>query len=330
MAELVGKRIGTTGFGLMGLTWRAKPQPVADSVAIIKSAIQKGANFLNGGIFYGADSYNSLQLLNAYFTKYPEDASKVVISIKGGFDRVKYSPDGSKKFLRKEIEDAAKILDDKCKIDIFEAARVDPKVPIEETVAALAELVKEGKIGGIGLSECSAQTIRRAAKVSKIDAVEVEFSLFSIDILENGVAQACAELGITVVAYSPLSRGLLTGQVRKFEDLAEDDSRRQFPRFQPGNFEKNMDLVRDVEKIAQAKGCTPGQIALAWVKAQSGRDGLPIIIPIPGTTTEARLVENMTDVELSNADINALDDAVKRAVVHGDRYGGHGAALQWG
>jgi pyridoxine 4-dehydrogenase len=179
MTTLLNKKIGTTGFGLMGLTWRAKPIPTEDAIAVMKSSLQKGANFWNGGVFYGTPEYNSLHLLNAYFTKYPEDASKVVISIKGGFNVAKYGVDGSKEWLTKEIDDALKLLDGKCKIDIFECARVDSKIPIEKTTETLGELVKAGKIGGIGLSECSAKSIRRAAKVHAIASVEVEYSLFS-------------------------------------------------------------------------------------------------------------------------------------------------------
>lgn len=179
MASLVNKKIGTTGFGLMGLTWRATPIPTSEAITIMKSALDKGANFWNGGVIYGTPEYNSLHLLNAYFTKYPEDASKVVISIKGGDDVATHTPNGSKEFIRQDVEGALKILDGKCKIDIFEPARVDPKTPIEETVEALAELVKEGKIGGVGLSEIGEKSIRKAAKVAKIAAVEVEFSLFS-------------------------------------------------------------------------------------------------------------------------------------------------------
>lgn len=350
--KLGGKTIGATGYGLMGLTWRASPQPLEDSIAVMKSALDKGANFWNGGTLYGTKEYNSEQLLNAYFTKYPVDAEKVVISIKGGFDASKHAPDASPAFLRKEVEALAKSARGKWKIDIFEAARVDPNVPIEDTVRGLKELVDEGLIGGIGLSECSADTVRRAAKVARIESVEVEFSLFStgkfflqssaslfwyrvlpnsvIDILENGVAKACSDLGITIVAYSPLSRGLLTGDITKFDDLPADDMRRHFPRFQPGNFEKNMDLVREVQALARSKGCTPGQIALAWVKAHSGRDGLPVIVPIPGTTTKKRLAENMKEIALSEGDLKELDEAVKRCSVHGGRYGGPLASLMEG
>ena len=165
---------------MMGLTWRAKPIPTEDAIAVLRSALSKGANFWNGGTFYGTKDYNSLHLLHAYFTKYPEDASKVIISIKGGHDPDSDRPiNGSKEFIRKEVENALKILDGKCKMDIYEPARVDPSVPIEESIGALAELVKEGKIGSIGVSEISAKSIRRAANVHKIEAVEVEFNLFS-------------------------------------------------------------------------------------------------------------------------------------------------------
>jgi pyridoxine 4-dehydrogenase len=179
MATLLNKKIGTTGFGLMGLTWRAKPIPTEDAIAVMKSSLQKGANFWNGGVFYGTPQYNSLHLLNAYFTKYPEDASKVVISIKGGLNVATHSIDGSKEWVTREIDESLKLLDGKCKIDIYEVARIDPKIPIEKTIEVLGELVKAGKIGGIGMSECSAKSIRRAAKVHEIASVEVEYSLFS-------------------------------------------------------------------------------------------------------------------------------------------------------
>jgi pyridoxine 4-dehydrogenase len=198
MATLLNKKIGTTGFGLMGLTWRAKPIPQEDSVTLMKSTLAKGANFWNGGIFYGTPKYNSLHLLNAYFTKYPEDASKVVISIKGGLDLGKHAISGTKEWLVPEIEESLKLLDGKCKIDIFECARVDPNVPIEKTIEVLAEFVKAGKIGGIGMSECSANSIRRAAKVHTIASVEVEYSLFSTGTSANqstGQISVCSESG---------------------------------------------------------------------------------------------------------------------------------------
>lgn len=178
----------------------------------MKAALKTGANFWNGGEFYGPPERNSLQLLNEYFTKYPEDATKIVLSIKGGVSASGNGPDGSEQNTRRSVDNCLRLLDGKKKLDLFECARVDPKTPVEVSVRTLAEYIKEGKLGGISLSECSASTIRRAAKVHKIEAVEVEFSLFETSILDNGVAEACAELNIPIVAYSPLSRGFLVSQ----------------------------------------------------------------------------------------------------------------------
>jgi pyridoxine 4-dehydrogenase len=176
----------------------------------MKAALDTGAIFWNGGELYGSENRNSTHLLNEYFTKYPEDADKVVFSIKGGAGANNdLRPNGSPENIKRSIDTCLKVLDGKKSIELFEAARVDPNTPIEVTIAAIDEYVKAGKIGGISLSEVSAQSIRRAAKIAKISAVEVEFSLFSTDILSNGIAQACAELGIPIVAYSPISRGLL-------------------------------------------------------------------------------------------------------------------------
>jgi len=163
-------------------------------------------------------------------------------------------------------------------IDLYYQHRVDPKTPIEDTVRAMAELVKEGKVKYLGLSECSAATLRRAHAVHPITAVQVEYSLWSTDIEVNGILDTCRELGITVVAYSPLARGFLTGQIKKFDDLEPDDWRRTNPRFQPENFAKNIDLVKLVENMAKEKNCTSSQLALAWVLIQH-----PGIVIIPGT-----------------------------------------------
>ena len=176
----------------------------------MKTALDLGANFWNGGEFYGGPEYNSLHLLNKYFTKYPEDADKVVISIKGGAKPDgSLMPDGSRENVRRSIDECLKLLDGKKKLDIFECARVDPNVPIEETIGYIAEYVKEGKLGGISLSEVSAKSIRKAAAVHPIACVEEEFSLWVTEPLDNGVASTCAELNIPIVAYSPLGRGFI-------------------------------------------------------------------------------------------------------------------------
>ena len=232
--------------------------------------------------------------------------------------------------IRESVENCLKILDGKKSLDIFECARVDPNVPIETTIGTLAELVKQGKIGGIALSEVKAETIRRAAKIHPIALVEVEVSLWATDVLTNGVAATCAELGIPIVAYSHMGQGMLTGEITKFEDLPEGDLRRHFPRFQPGVFEKNLELVRELQKLAKEKGCTPAQLALAWVKSLSGKDGNPVIVPIPGAVSAARVKENCVDIQLSVQEEKEIDDILASFKVEGARYGGPAAKYMEG
>lgn len=188
-----------------------RPSPLSfdHSCTVMRTALEHGSNLWNGGEFYGSQDRNSLHLLNDYFTKFPGDSEKVVLSIKGGMKPGQMIPDGSEENVSRSIDECLRLLDGKKFLDIFECARVDPNVPIETTIEAIAKYVKSGKIGGISLSECSAQTIRRANKVHRISAVEVEFSLWATEISTNGVAQTCAELDIPIIAYSPLGRGFL-------------------------------------------------------------------------------------------------------------------------
>jgi pyridoxine 4-dehydrogenase len=230
------------------------------------------------------------------------------------------SPDGSPEGVRRSVENCVKILDGKKKIDLFQCARVDTEVPIETTIGTLAELVKEGKIGGISLSEASAETIRRAAKVHKVSAVEVEVSLWQDHILTNGVADACFENGIPVVAYSPIGRGFLTGQIQSLDDLPEGDFRRQFPRFRPENFDKNLQLVHEIQEIAHRKGVTPAQLAIAWVRQLSDRKVLPVFIPIPGASREDRVKQNCEIVELNQEELTEISKVLASFEVLGDRY----------
>lgn len=276
---------------------------------------------------YGTPERNSCHLLNEYFTKYPEDASKVVLSIKGGLKKGEMAPDGSEKNIRRSIDDCLKALDGKKSIDVFECARVDPNTPIEVTIAAFQKCVDEGKIRGISLSEVKAETIRRASKVAPIACVEVELSLWATDILHNGVASTCAELGIPIVAYSPLMRGALTDQIKTLDDIPEGDFRRSLPKFQPDVIAANRKLTDEIDKLASRKDCTKPQIALAWCRALSGRPGMPTIIPIPGATTEARVLENGKEVELTEQDMKEIDEILKENEIVGDRYGVHGKAL---
>ncbi|KAF5528008.1 Pyridoxal reductase [Colletotrichum aenigma] len=312
---LVGKAIGPTGYGLMGLTRPWDQIDFSESVKLMKTALEQGANFWNGGIHYGTPDRNSLHLLKHYFEQYPEDADKVVLSIKGAYDAKTHIPDGTPEGIRASVEEAVRVLDGVKKIDIFECARVDPNVPIETSVQALAGLIKEGKIGGIGLSEVSAATIRRAHVVHPIDSVEIELSIFTPDAVTNGVTEACQELGIALVAYSPVSRGLLTGEFRKPEDLPANDMRHMLPRFKADVFTQNFKLVEAVEKIAQRKGANVAQVAIAWVRRQGA-------IPIPGSTKAERVVQNCEDVQLSDDDLKEIWALIESLPVAGQRYGG--------
>lgn len=313
--------VGKTGYGLMGFTWRPHQTPDEQAFAAMKKAIEKGATCWNSAEFYGTpDRTLGLQLLHRYFKKYPEDASKVILSIKGSVDAATKAPLGYPADVRKSIDNILRILDGVKKIDIFECARVDPKTPIEETVGALAECLKEGKIGGIGLSESGAATIRRAHAVHPIAAVEIEYSLWATEIRTNGVASVCAELGIPIVAYSPLGRGFLTGQMKSPDDLPEGDFRRHFSRFQPENFKINLQLVNKVQGLAKKKGCTPAQLAMEWVRYQSGKDGMPDLLPIPGATTVQRVEENCLEVGLTEEEYGELEEMVGSTQVLGGRY----------
>jgi aryl-alcohol dehydrogenase-like predicted oxidoreductase len=201
-------------------------------------------------------------------------------------------------------------------IDLYYQHRVDANTPIEDTVGAMAELVQQGKVRYLGLSEAAAGTIRRAVKVHAISALQTEYSLWTRDV-EEAILPTCRELSIGFVAYSPLGRGFLTGQVRRVEDLAPDDFRRRSPRFQGENFQKNLQLVERVQQIAAEKGCTPGQLALAWLLAQ-GRD----ILPIPGTKRLKYLEENVgaMQVHLSDPDLHRIEDAAPKGSAAGQRY----------
>lgn len=201
MPSLLGKQIGSTGFGLMGLATRTPPISDEQAISAMRAAIESGMNFWNAGDHYGTPERNTQTLLAKYLRRYPEDGEKIVLSVKGAFDFATMTPDGSPEAIKKSIDTVLADLEGTHRIDIFECSRVDPKVPLETTLKFLEEqYVKKGIIGGIGLSEVAAPTIRRAAAVTKIVAVEVEVSLWNTHVLDNGVAAACAELGIPIVA----------------------------------------------------------------------------------------------------------------------------------
>lgn len=322
MVKILNQDIGETGLGLMGLTWRPKVTPDDQAFATLKTGLRQGARFWNGGEFYGdiVKGPNSLTLLNKYFTKYPEDKDNVILSIKGGY-QPPFNLDGTPDGIRKSVENCLRLLPPNVKkIDIFEMARVDPNVPLEKQIETLGELVKEGKIGGIGLSEVKAESIRRAAKVHPIAGVEVELSLWEFTYLENGVMDACAELNIPLIAYSPLGRGFLTGQFKSRDDIPDGDFKKSIPRFSEENFPKNLELVEKLKSFATRKGCTPAQLALAWVRGFNGKKGFPQVLPIPGATRSDRVEENTKVFTLSEEENRELDTIVKSITITGTRY----------
>jgi len=232
----LSKPLPITGFGLLGMTWCPTVTPDEQAFGAMKAAISRGATVWSSSSIYGMPPQPptaGLQLLRRYFDKYPEDANKVTLFIRACSDAQTLSPTCTRAGVRASADECNRMLGGAKKIDIFGPARMDRNVPVEETLGALRELVDEGQIGGVGLSEVGAQTIRKAHAVCPLSVVEVEFSLWSTDILTNGVAIACKELDIPILTYAPLGYGFLTGQVTKLEDIPKGDIRHLFGRFQP-------------------------------------------------------------------------------------------------
>jgi aryl-alcohol dehydrogenase-like predicted oxidoreductase len=283
----------------------------AASRRTIQRALDVGVTFLDTAEIYGS-GHNEELVGKAIAGRRKEVflATKFGLAPPTGGDRdAPYGVDGRPDTVRRSIEGSLRRLNVD-HVDLYYQHRIDLNVPVEETVGAMAELVRQGKVRYLGLSEANAQTIRRAHSVHPITAVQSEFSLWSRDIEENSVVRTLKELGIGLVPYSPLGRGFLSGELRSANDLPADDFRRTLPRFSPENFGKNLEVVERVRALAQARNVTPAQIALAWVLAQGEH-----VIPIPGTTRIERLEENAAavNIELSAADISALD-ALARAV----------------